>query len=179
MQCPATKHAPTTTRATLRAHVASARAAPLPHRQPAQRRARARHAKAVCERLRPQVARRSAVLHRRGRGGLAGAVPFHRTEVDYNQRGTTCAHRQRACCASSPQTANAVAHACVRHTNSGCSLEATAGTSKRGLAPREGERFLAVQYPSIGHEPTSTSAARRARVASARAEAPPHRQPTQ
>ena len=46
--------------------------------------------------------------------------------------------------------------------NAYCSLEPSAGTSERGLAPRE-KGFSLVQCPSKGRGPTATSAARRAR----------------
>ena len=55
--------------------------------------------------------------------------------------------------------------------NAGCSLEAQAGTSEHGRAPRERAVLLA-QWDSIGYEPSPTSAVRRAYAASAPA-APP------
>ena len=45
------------------------------------------------------------------------------------------------------------------HANTGCSLEAAAGTSDHGRAPRESAVSMA-QWASMWHEPTPTSAAR-------------------
>ena len=66
-------------------------------------------------------------------------------------------NRKRAWCASSPQTANAVAHLRVRHVKAGCLLEATAGTSEHGLVPRERCSSL-VRYPFIEHRSTTKHA---------------------
>ena len=85
---------------------------------------------------------------------------------------------QARVCASSPQTANAVAHLCAPCEICCSLLEATASTFEHGLASRK-RGFSLVQYPFAGHGSTTTSAARRARDASARAAPPPHRQPTQ
>ena len=61
------------------------------------------------------------------------------------------------------------------HTRKLAVREAAAGTSQHGLAPKERGLSL-VQWPFIGHEPTTTSAVRRARAASARAgPTPPQR----
>ena len=61
------------------------------------------------------------------------------------------------------------------HSKAGCALEAVDGTSEQGRAPRERATSLA-QYASIGHEPTPTSAAERARAASACAAPPASRE---
>ena len=45
----------------------------------------------------------------KGQRLLNGSVSFHRAYTDHDQRGTAHARRKRACCASSRQTANAVA----------------------------------------------------------------------
>ena len=61
------------------------------------------------------------------------------------------------------------------HTRKRAVWETAAGSSQHGLAPKGGGLSL-VQWPFIGHEPTTTSAARRARSASARAAPPLHRE---
>ena len=64
------------------------------------------------------------------------------------------------------------------HAQDGCSLEAAAGTSEHGFAPKERALSL-VQCPSIRHESNTTSAARRASASSARAAPPPERERAQ
>ena len=61
------------------------------------------------------------------------------------------------------------------HANAGYSLEATAGTSNHGLAPRERAISLG-QWAFKGYGPTPISAARRAHAASARGAPPPERE---
>ena len=87
------------------------------------------------------------------------------------------ARGKRACCASSPQRARAVA-ALLCTCASRLLIGSHASTSEHGLAPKERGLSL-VQRPSIGHEPTTTSAARRARAASTRVVPPPEREQVQ
>ena len=61
------------------------------------------------------------------------------------------------------------------HVQAGYVLEVAAGTSHHGLAPKE-RSLSPMQCPFIGCGPTTASAARRARVASLRAAAPPERE---
>ena len=108
VRCPFVRHGPITISAAWGACMASARVAPPPHREPQQWRACVRHANPDA-RLRLQLTRRSAVVHR-------GREPFRRCSIltygiDRLQsaRHSACVRRKRSCCASSPQTANAVA----------------------------------------------------------------------
>ena len=119
-----------------------------------------------------QVAPRSCT---EGESPLAGTVPFHRVRANYNQRGTASARRKLACCASSPETASAVACSCARRARAGCVSEASAVTSQHGLVPKK-RGFSPVRFFPIGYRPTTTSAIRRARVASSRAAPPPQNQ---
>ena len=66
----------------------------------------------------------------------------------------------------------------VRYAKASCVLEAVAGTSQHRLAPME-SGLSTVQWPFALYDATTTSAARRARFASARAAPPPHRQRAQ
>ena len=61
------------------------------------------------------------------------------------------------------------------HAQLSCSLEAAAGMSEHGRAPR-GVAVKLAQWASIEYEPTLTSAARRAHITSARAALPPERE---
>ena len=99
---------------------------------------------------------------------LAGAVPLCHAWRDYGQRGKARTCRQRPYSASSRETASAVARLRARHPKACCVLEAGAGTSQHGLAPME-RGLLMVRYRCIVRDPITTSAARRARVASVRA----------
>ena len=97
-----------------------------------------------------------------GESPLVGAAPFHSTWVDHNQRGTARARSKLDCCASSPATASAGARVLASHAAAGLALEATAGTSYHGRAPKE-RALSSVQHPSIVHGSITTSVARRAR----------------
>ena len=109
-----------------------------------------------------------------GEGRLAGAVGFHRAGADSNQRGAhtpqarvlRLLQRERAC---------AVAFLFRSHAQGSYLLEAAAGTSERGRAPRQSAVSLA-QWASIGQERSPTSTARRAHAASARAAPSPERE---
>ena len=61
------------------------------------------------------------------------------------------------------------------HTRKWAVLEAAAGTSEHGVAPKERGHSL-VQWPFIGCKPITTSAARRTRAASAHSAPPPERE---
>ena len=112
-----------------------------------------------------------------GEGRLAGTVGFHRACIDSNQRGAARTRRKCACCASCRERerarwrfflrtcarkllvggrgllprerARAVAFFSCAHAQESCLLEAAAGTSKRGRAPRNRAVSLA-QWSSIG-----------------------------
>ena len=103
---------------------------------------------------------------------------MYRVPNNYNQDNTARARRKHACCTSSRETASALARTCARYAKARCALEAVAGTSHHGLAPKE-RGLSSVQWPCIGYEQTTTSAARRARVASTRAAPTPERQQAQ
>ena len=131
---------------------------------------------AVC--WRPQLTRRTTVLHRRrcGERPLAGAVALCSVWSDHNQRGMARVRSKLECCASYPETASAVARARACHAKSRLrKVEAAAGMSHHGLAPKERSRSP-VQCPSIARKVTTTRAARRARTASSRATPPPERE---
>ena len=187
MWWPCNMHGATTTSAAWRARVASARAAPPPHRQRAQWRARVSATRKTAVPWRPQLARRTTALHR-WRVELVGAVACYIARSDHNQCGMArsdhhqCgmarARRKQACCASFRKTASAVARSRARHATAGCASEAAAGTSQHGLAPMN-SGLSPVHWPFIVHEATTTSAARLTRFASARAVPPPYRQQAQ
>ena len=103
-----------------------------------------------------------------GERHLAGAAPLCRAQTDYYQCGMARARRKRACCASSRETASAVARSRALHAKAGCASEVAAGTSQHGLGPMKRD-FSPVRWPYVGYTPTIISAAWRARVASARA----------
>ena len=91
---------------------------------------------------------------------LAGAVGFHRAGTESNQHSAARTRRKRACCAFSRERESARSGVIpCAHAQESCLLEAAAGTSERGRAPRERAASL-VQRASIGQKPTPTSAAR-------------------
>ena len=110
-----------------------------------------------------------------GERPLAGAVAFHRIWIDYNPRGTARARRKRVCFASSRERERVIGQwrdrVCA-HAQAGCLLEAALGTFEHGFSPKKRALSL-VQCTFKGHEPATTSAARRARAASAGSVPPP------
>ena len=116
-------------------------------------------------------------LASRKRGLSPGAVPFHRARPDRSQRSTVWARRKRACCACFPQRVYAVARLCAPRKPAG-RWRPRMARQEHGLTPRK-RGFTPVQCLYMGHVPTTSRAARRTRVASARAAPAPHGQPTQ
>ena len=108
---------------------------------------------------------------------LAGAVPFHRSCTDHSHRGAARARHKRACCASSPQTANAVARLCAPRKLAARQRPLLVRRSTVSHRGREASRL--VQCLFIGHDPTAASAARCGHVVSARAAPASHREFTQ
>ena len=89
---------------------------------------------------------------------------------------TRRAHVARTCDAPPPETDRAHWRDRVcAHAQAGWSLQAAAGMSEHGLAPKE-KSFSLMQCPFKEHEPTTTSAERRARSACARGAPPPERE---
>ena len=62
-----------------------------------------------------------------------GAVSLHMARTNHSQRGTARARGKLPCCASSRE----ISGARVCHAKAGCALEALAGTSHSGRAPKE------------------------------------------
>jgi len=91
-------------------------------------------------------------------------VTYHGAQNDHNQRGTAHARGKLACCASSRETASAVARSRVPCESRLRKVEVAPGTSRHDLAPRE-RGLSSVRCPSIGHGATTTRAARRVRQA--------------
>ena len=165
-QCASIGHGLTPTSATEYARAASARAAPPPSSERAQWRARA-------------LSRESG-LRVGGRGWHVGARPcieggwillVRWPSVGNGSTLTSAAWHARASKAhvlcllpTESQRSSAIA---LCHTKADCALETAAGHSEHGLAPR-GRGFSQVQWPPVEHEPTPTSAARRARASQAR-----------
>ena len=108
---------------------------------------------------------------------LTGVVPFCSARIDRNQRGTACARCKRACFIISRETASTVARSRLSRESR---LRVVGGrtTSHHGLAPTE-RGLPPVQCPFMARGPISTSAARRARAASAHAPSPPKGQAAQ
>ena len=160
------------------AHATSACAAPSPHRERARWLARVCAHAQVAGRARGQCRRVSPGPCTKQNRLLAGAVPFHKAWPDYNQRGAAHARCKRACCASSRERASAVARSRV-HTRA--SRMPVGGRDWHvGARPcTEGERPLAGAVLFQKDGVTTTSAARRAHTASARAAPPPERERAQ
>ena len=108
----------------------------------------------------------------------ASAVAFHGAWTDLNHRGAARARRNRTCCASSQETASAVARPRAFVTRKPAVREAAPGTSHHGLAVN-GRGLPLVQWLFMAHKPTTTIAEWRVRFASARAAPPLKRQPAQ
>ena len=96
-------------RSSRRAHAATARAAPPLQREAAQVRTSALHAQAGSRSGRRGWHVGAQPSSEEGRP-LARAVPFHRGSSDRGQHGAARAGGDRTRCASSPETASAVAH---------------------------------------------------------------------
>ena len=131
---PFDRHGPTTTSAARRARAASSSAAPPPERQRAQARLR-------CATRGAGLALEAAAgTSHHGRApkerGLSPVQCLYVAMTDHNQRGTARARSKLECCASSPETASAGAPALVTR-GAGLALEAAAGTSHHGRAPKE------------------------------------------
>ena len=135
-------------------------------------RVKLRRTSAAC--WRPRLARQIAAVHReRGRASLAQWASMWTIRLEPARRG---AHAASARGAPPPERERARWRVCVcAHANACCWLEAAAGTSQHGRAPRERAVSLA-QWDSIGQGTTPTSAARRAHAASARGAPPPERE---
>ena len=107
MQCPCLVHEATAPSAARYARKASSRAAPPPERQRAQWRSR------VPRKSRLIMGGRSWHFapepRAEGERPLTGAVPFYSAWNGRNQRGTARARSKLACCASSRETASAMA----------------------------------------------------------------------
>ena len=105
-------------------------------------------------------------------------MTLHRICADCSQRGTVRAHRKLAYCASSLETASAVACSCASRAKAGCAFETSAGTSQLGHVPTD-SGLSPVQCFSIGCRLTTASTTRCARVASSRGAPPPERERAQ
>ena len=90
---------------------------------------------------------RARSLKRRGR--LASAAFFGRIRIDQNDRGTARTQSKLECCASSPETASVHARAPHEQRGAGLKLEAAAGTSHNGRAPKQRD-VSAAQRPLAG-----------------------------
>ena len=157
MQCSFIGYAPTITSAARRARAASSRTASPPERKRAQWRLSARHAKGGCV-LEVAASKSHHDLAPKERGLSPMPHPFYRVRTDHRQRSTARTRSKRAC-ASSRERASAVAHSRARHAMAFCVWEASAGTSQRGLAPKETGNSL-VQWPCIMHGAKTTRAGR-------------------
>ena len=147
------------------------------------------HTRTPASRTRPQLARPGTPVHR-GKGPPRCRIrrPWGVSRLQSARRG---AHTLRARVLRLLPRESARWRVCVcAHANAGCFLEAAAGTSEHGRAPRERAFWLArwpsIEYGStltsaaqlllIGHRTAPISAARRAHDASARAAPPPERE---
>ena len=83
---------------------------------------------------------------------LAGARSFYETRADHSQRGTARTRSKLECCVSSPETASTVAPAPREPRGAGLALEAAAGTSHHGRAPK-GRGLSPSQRSLAGREP--------------------------
>ena len=68
----------------------------------------------------------------------AGVALFYRAYADHNQRGAARTPGELECCTTSPESPKASACALASHAAAGLVLEAAAGTSHHGSAPKEG-----------------------------------------
>ena len=139
MQCPSIGHKPTTTSAARRACRKLACCAHSRGIASAVAHARVPRTSRLCVGGRTwHIAPRPRA---EGERPLAGAVPFHMSRTDHNQRGTARARSKLAYCASSREIASAAAHARVPRESRLC-----VGGRSWHVIPRpraEGERPLA------------------------------------
>ena len=153
------------TSAARRVHAVSELAAPLPEREHALARSPVR-----TRELRLLVVGRGWHVGARPcterEGRLAGAVGLGRSRTDCNQRAAARARRKRAVLCLFPRDSTRWRVRVCAHANAGCTLEAVAGSSEHGHAPREWAVSLA-QWALICHVPALTSL-RRARTPQAR-----------
>ena len=169
------EHESIPTSAARRAHAASARFAPPPERESARGGASSHvHAQESC------------FLEAAAGTSVHGLAPRERAlslaqwaSIEHEPTPTSAARHAHAASArgAPPPERDSVrggAFFCA-HAQESCLLETATDTSERGLAPRERAVSLA-QWASIEHESTPTSAARRARTASARGAPPPERE---
>jgi len=124
--------------------------------------------------LRSQLARRTTGARRRREASRRRSAFLYR-----RSRPKPARHGARAQLARVlrllPRDSEHSAPALCETRGAGLALEAAAGTSHHGRAPK-GRDCSIVQCPFIGHEPTTTSAAWRARTASSSGAPPPPRQ---
>ena len=163
-------------------HGARAQKARVPHLllSDSEHRRACRHDELALElgwRWTPQLARGTTDARRKERL-FTGAAPFYGTWTHHNQRGKEHACDNFVCCASSPETVSTGAQAPHKICGAGLALEAAASTSHYGRASKE-TSLPPVRRPSMGHDLTTTSATRRARAETFRAEPPPQRQQAQ
>ena len=97
-----------------------------------------------------------------GEEHLAVTASVGRVRAGHNHRGTTRTRSKLECCVSSPETASAAAPAPRKPRGAGLKLEAAAGTSHHGCAPKERGLSLS-QRPLVGSKQIKTSVARRVR----------------
>ena len=138
-----------------------------------------RESRVLVGRRRPPLARRSAALHRgRKASRWCSTLSYDMGRLQPARHGVHAsqAHVLRLLPTDS-QRGGALAGA-TRKPGARWTSKTTACTSERGLAPKE-RGFSLVQCPSTGHGRTPICAAKRARVASARARSPRYRKPTQ
>ena len=138
--------------------------------------ARARRMAAV--RWKPQLARRTTVLHRERE---RDHPPVQYPSIVRKLITASAARRARAASShdlppADRQPVQWRTRAC--HTKADCVLEATARTSHHGLAPKE-RGFPLVQCPFMSRSIITTSVARSPRAARSRISPPPERQPAQ
>ena len=166
-------HEPTTTSAARRARAASSSAAPPPKRQRAQARA-LRVARGAGLALEVAAGTSHHGRAPEERGLSPAQCPFEATGRPQPARHGARAQQARVL-RLLPRDSERSARAARVTRGAGLALEAAAGTSHHGRAPkREASRRRSVL--SYEHEPTTTSAARRARAASSSAAPPPKRQ---
>ena len=155
-------HESTPASAARRVREASSRTAPPPERQRPQWHAHAfpRESRLIVGARSWNVAPRSCT---EGVRPPASAVPFHSAWTDHDQRGTARARGNFARCASSRETASAVARPRVCHAKAGGCWRLQ--LARRTTVLHRRRELPLAQRPSIEHGPAMTSAARLPKIA--------------
>ena len=93
------------------------------------------HARHPALRWRRHLKRRTTAA-RKGKKLPVDVALLGMAYADLNQRGAARTRGELECCATSPETANSSASALASHAAAGLVLEAAAGTSHYGHAPK-------------------------------------------